>query len=222
MEPALDFSIIPAMPLTQFIKELDPNPVVAYYRHKQGASYQYLLILNHIDMAVLKQLSERIKDTYMECKILTERELLNSLDVFPMEFLDFKREGELLFGTDILQTLKASKKNLRHELESHLRAGLLNLREAYVSIPDQTAHLINDSMTVFLQTFRYLAPMLNLKWQSNNVPESLRQLGQKMGVDTSVLLAIYENLDRPQFLDARFFDYHQTITEIVKVVDEMR
>ncbi len=209
------------MTLTRYLKDLKPSPVVAYYRLKQGVSFQYILILDQINEMVLKDLSAIIKDTYLECKILSETEFLNCLDVFPMEFLDFKYQGELLLGSDIIRDRKASKKNLRHECEFYLRSRLLSLREAYVSIPDQTALLINDSFPLFRQTFRYLALMLRLKWDVNDFEGSMKTLGKTMGVDVSILIRIHDHLDRPQFLDAHFFEYHDTLTEIVQFVDGM-
>jgi len=54
--------------------------------------------------------------------IMSKEDLLNSSDVFPIEYRDILDKYKLLFGEDILKELTLSDENLRHQIEYELRA----------------------------------------------------------------------------------------------------
>ncbi|NBV83078.1 hypothetical protein EBR57_03025 [bacterium] len=72
-------------------------------------------------------------------QVFTQDELIRSLDVFPLEFLDMKMDRELVAGTDILDQLSVSVDNVRHQAEFGLRTSLLRLRHAALLTPKQQA-----------------------------------------------------------------------------------
>lgn len=54
--------------------------------------------------------------------IMSKEDLLNSSDVFPIEYKDILDKYKLIFGEDVLKELTLSDENLRHQLEYELRA----------------------------------------------------------------------------------------------------
>jgi len=58
--------------------------------------------------------------------------ILQSLDVFPIEFTEMKETHRILYGPDPLAGLQVSLTNLRHQCESEIRAKLLGLRQGYL------------------------------------------------------------------------------------------
>jgi len=64
--------------------------------------------------------------------VLTEAQILGSLDVFPAEFHDLSERRALLAGEDVLGGLVIHDANLRHQCEYELRSKLVGLRQAYL------------------------------------------------------------------------------------------
>ncbi len=58
--------------------------------------------------------------------------LRDSLDVFPIEFLDMQTHHRTLWGPDLLADLRIGAEPLRRQCELELRGKLLKLRQAYV------------------------------------------------------------------------------------------
>jgi predicted nucleotidyltransferase len=56
----------------------------------------------------------------------------DSLDVFPIEFLDMQGRHRMLWGPDLLADLVISQGNLRLQCEQELRGKLMKLRQSYV------------------------------------------------------------------------------------------
>jgi len=64
--------------------------------------------------------------------LITEEELRQSTDVFPVKFLDLQRQHRLLAGRDVLSGLPISRTHLRLRCEQELRDLVLNLRRVYL------------------------------------------------------------------------------------------
>ena len=60
--------------------------------------------------------------------LLTQTQIANSVDVFPIEFMDLTQRRALLHGTDVLGAVRVGQANLRHQCEYELRAQLVGLR----------------------------------------------------------------------------------------------
>ena len=63
---------------------------------------------------------------------LTEEYVKTSLDVFPIEYLNFQNNYIQVFGKDILKDLEFSPKFLRLQCEREIKGKLLLLREAFL------------------------------------------------------------------------------------------
>lgn len=64
--------------------------------------------------------------------VMTPGYILDSLDVFPIEFLNFQAIHHTLFGNDILRPLRIKKKDLRLQCEREMKAKLLWLGQVYI------------------------------------------------------------------------------------------
>ncbi|MBW2166476.1 MAG: hypothetical protein JRG74_10410, partial [Deltaproteobacteria bacterium] len=65
--------------------------------------------------------------------IMTPEYVLNSLDVFPIEFLTIKILHKTIFGEDVFNDLKIKKSDLRHQCERELKVKLIGIRQGYLS-----------------------------------------------------------------------------------------
>jgi hypothetical protein len=90
---------------------------------------------------------------------LTEHYVQTSLDVFPVEYLNFKRNYVLLFGKDILADLTFDPECVRLQCEREIKGKLLLLREAFLASagkPRALKELINQSLQAFIALFEAL------------------------------------------------------------------
>ncbi len=87
----------------------------------------------------------------------TVSELQNAADVFPIEFHQMETARKVLYGTDVLATLKISDEFLRHQAEYELRSKLIQLRRQYIPASasvDGLKSLMGESLASFAALFR--------------------------------------------------------------------
>jgi len=65
--------------------------------------------------------------------IFTEEFIADSADVFPIEFLGMKERRKVLSGRDVLDGLRVTETNLRHQVEFEMKGKLLCLRRMYLA-----------------------------------------------------------------------------------------
>lgn len=97
---------------------------------------------------------------------LTEEYIKQSLDSFPLEFLDMKLHHLLLYGTDPFEDLQIRKEDLRLQCEREAKGKLLILREAYVSSggrPRDLSTLLARSIVAFSIVFEGLLYLKGLE-----------------------------------------------------------
>ena len=64
---------------------------------------------------------------------MTPEYIRTSLDVFPVEFLNFKLIHATVFGEDIFESLEINRMDLRRQCERELKVKLVSLRQGYIS-----------------------------------------------------------------------------------------
>ncbi len=65
--------------------------------------------------------------------IMTPEYLKNSLDVFPIEFYEFKLIHKTVYGLDILNELQIKKHDLRIQCEREIKSKLIGIMRGYIS-----------------------------------------------------------------------------------------
>ena len=97
---------------------------------------------------------------------LTEDYVETSLDVYPIEYLNFQRDHVLVFGKDILKDLTFKPEFIRLQCEREIKGKLLLLREAYLETADKGKALkevIGRSLGVFVAIFEALLYLKDLE-----------------------------------------------------------
>lgn len=159
---------------------------------------------------------------------LTESYVKTSMDVFPIEYLNFQRNYALVFGKDILKDLSFDPKFIRLQCEREIKGKLLILREGFLETSGKgkaLKGLISQSIPAFVAIFEAL---LNLK--EKDVPkekrETIRTTCKAFELDASVyerLLDVKE--DKVKLGDIEivklFKDYLRESRKLSKLVDEL-
>lgn len=90
--------------------------------------------------------------------LLTEVEVRNSTDCFPIEFHDIRARHRILFGADVVAGIEIGDQYYRAQVEHELRAKLLRLRQKaarVLSDKDVLRRLLIDSVSTFCVLFRH-------------------------------------------------------------------
>ncbi|MSR88852.1 MAG: hypothetical protein EXS67_04275 [Candidatus Margulisbacteria bacterium] len=201
--------------LIQALQEFYKENLISVYQYGASldkASLRLLIILKDISPQVLKpqrftppKLSFGVQYT-----LFSMYEIMASLDVFPMEFLDMKRTRVLLFGPDALKDVVLATAHLRHECEFVLRSTLLKLRSAYLLESQPQKSLIPESIS---SVMTLLSGLLHL--QSIEVPADNGALVDKVSKEFSL------SLPTVRAASGSISDYLIELASLVEVIDRI-
>jgi hypothetical protein len=203
------------------IKEILGEDLVTLAEYYTGDEKKLLAICKNLDLDILQKLKES-----KEIPILfTKEELMQGVDVFPVEFLNIKLHYKILYGEDILKDIKISKENLRHQLEFEFRSKLIHLRSEYLMFSGK------ELEDLILSAVPALAPIIGglvyLKdLQHGDTREMFDIVSKGYGIDVSVLKEIYDvRREKAKFKK----DKEQYIKELInvlsgigKIIDELK
>jgi hypothetical protein len=124
---------------------------------------------------------------------LTPEYILDSLDTFPLEFMEMKSSYMIVFGEDVLETVTFKDCDVRSECEREIKGKLLHLRAEYLLHRNDQKELI-DLIHRSLSTFRLVfAGALYLK--KCDIPEKtgelLAAINREFGIDSGLLTKLY-------------------------------
>ena len=162
--------------------------LVALVQYHTGDETRLLAICNHIDFTTLQSIKP-LKEIPL---VMTEEELTDGVDVFPIEFLNIKQHYEVLHGEDCLADITISKKHLRHQLEFEFRSKLIHLREEYLQFKGKDLeHLILAAVPTLMPILGALIHLKDLRNDWTDAEELFRIVADGYGIDTKVLEDIY-------------------------------
>jgi hypothetical protein len=153
----------------------------------------------------------------------TRREMVDSSDVFPIEFIDMSRHRLVLQGDDPFVGLEIPTHNLRHQLEYELRGKLIRLRTLFIPAshnPNRLARLMVDSLDSFVILFRHVVEMLGGK-ASFDKRECLMELADRLKLDKRVCTRIFAyEADEEIWLEAETNEtFAAYLLQIERVID---
>lgn len=129
--------------------------LVHYEEFLASPKHQVLLLVLTQDTLLLSEKLSYLKHPYLDFKIFLEKELLQSTDVFPLEFLEIKKKYTLLYGQDLFQSLSLNEGYIRLQSEFYFRSTLLKVRKM-MAISSSKASVIDKTWPVFLKILEYL------------------------------------------------------------------
>jgi hypothetical protein len=126
--------------------------------------------------------------------LMSEEEVYNSADSFPIEFRDMQRRRKVLFGIDPIADLKVDDAHYRTQVEYELRSKLLRLRQqgaAVLSDQEQLLVLCADSVSTFCVLGRHVLTLAGVT-PPDDRRELVKQLAATLRTDLSVLEALLD------------------------------
>ena len=157
---------------------------------------------------------------------LTKAYIDSSLDTFPIEFLNIKRNYTVVFGEDILEGLSFEKEFIRMQCERELKGKLLLLRERYVETRGKSAALrtlVNNTLPDFIFIFKGLLYLLDKEVPSAKM-KTITVFTKEIDLDPELfmsLLRLKKGTFKPSAkeMDLLFQKYLKEIRTIAMFVD---
>ncbi len=161
--------------------------------------------------------------------IMTPESIKSSLDVFPIEFLNFKLVHSTVFGEDILGDIEINRLDLRHQCERELKTQLIGLRQGYISSLGNKKTLTEgfvNSITAYIPLFRGIIVLFG-KEPPLRPSEVLTALSEAVDINTDIFVKVLKakqdkiNLSIDE-LNTIFEDYYEATEKIGKIVDAIK
>jgi len=160
--------------------------------------------------------------------LLTEHELNDSTDCFPIEFRDIREHHRILYGPDLVSNLTIDDAHYRGQVEHDLRAKLLRLRQkasGILSDKEVLCRLLVDSVSTFCVLFRH-ALILRGEEAPVRKREIMSMTGESFGIDAQPFELLLDLRDRkpgakieePEALLARCM---KEIEKVIDIVDRL-
>ncbi len=110
-----------------------------------------MLVLADISTPVLDRIVDAISTAKRKVRLavmtLTEEDLVQSCDVFPIKFVDMQENHRLICGRDVLSDLKIADDHLRLRCEQELKNLMIRLRAIYLPCRPRT-RCLKESATM--------------------------------------------------------------------------
>ena len=131
--------------------------------------------------------------------LFTPEGLDSSTDAFPIELLDIQQSRRVLWGADLLASMRVHAEHLRLQIERELTGKLLSLRSRYLLAegkPEAVTELMLRSLSTILVLFRAV-----LRLYQSDVPpkklDALHALRTHVDFDVEPFERLFEMKQRP-------------------------
>lgn len=202
------------------IKEIFGDNLVTLAEYYTGDVTEILVVCKNIDLDTLRKLKQLMEIPF----ILTKEELVDGVDVFPIDFLNIKKHHKVIYGENFLKDLVISKKYLRHQLEFEFRSKLIHLRREYIQFKGKDLdNLISTSVPSLVPIIGGLLYLKDLDFGDMNT--MIKSISEEYNFDIQVLKEIYDirkgnskfKKDREQYIR----ELIKVLSDIGKAIDEL-
>jgi len=121
---------------------------------------------------------------------MTRSYISSSLDSYPLEFLNMRKQYNLVYGEDVLKDICFEPEHLRLQCEREIKGKLLLLRERFLETEGKSRmikELTGESITAFVSIFGGLLHLKSVKIPSSR-REIVKALAREITVDENVFM----------------------------------
>jgi hypothetical protein len=177
-------------------------PLLSVIRHglvpeRRREPFHLLLLVEPADVTVLHALGTAIqrfhRQLLVEPVIFTPHELLDSIDVFPLEFVQMQLlPYDVLHGLDVLRDVSVKPHDLRTQLHEDLKTKRLWLRQSLVYLVRQPRRVAELPIQAFPNLLPVLRGALHLHGKPVPVPQDqlLTAAAAAFSLDADLLLTL--------------------------------
>ena len=192
-----------------------------------------LIVLNDLHFEFFKflaPLGKKFKSKGVSAPlVMTPAYIQDSLDVFPMEFLELRLIHKTAWGPDIVKDLDIDPKLLRLQCEREIKTRLIGLWNGYISSTGETAmiaHLLYRSIKGCIPLFRSIVFLLG-KQPPLKKMDVIDAINGNTGIDKDVLIKVLlikespiKNREELLSLFERYYGNLETVAGIVNALQQ--
>jgi len=144
--------------------------------------------IDHLDWAI-ETVSKWRKRNVATPLFMTQSYIQSSLDSYPLEFLNIKKNYILVYGEDVLKDISLQPHHLRLQCEREIKGKLLLLREGFLETEGKQkriAELIKASITAFISIFNGLLHLKGIE-----IPPTRREIIQSIAKEIPINQEIF-------------------------------
>jgi len=161
--------------------------------------------------------------------IFTEEEIINSCDIFPIEFYEILATGEVLYGKKLNDLVDIKNTNLRLQIESNLRRNIILLRQEYFIRKKELPLLLKESLNNVLLSLNNLLRLQDNYTQELNPRQILLKATEFLSINVESFFVIIRELESPINKNKKdiinwnglFHNYLNELASIVREVDAL-
>ncbi len=198
--------------------------------HEKLSDINSLVVLHDMDLkfvAFLAPLGKKYGRKRIAAPlVMTPEYIRQSLDAFPIEFLDFKLIHQTVYGPDILKDLEIARSPLRLQAEREIKTKLIHVRQGYISSLGKKEHLSGVLLRSFTGSMALFRAIVSLLGKEPPVAraEVIAAFGAASGIDTVVfsnLLRLKGGQLRPSGEELRglFEQYYRALEATGRMID---
>jgi predicted nucleotidyltransferase len=188
-----------------------------------------VIVLQEMDLKfldILAPLGKKYRKKRISAPLLMTPEYIKkSLDVFPIEFLNFQLTHQTLLGEDILVGLEIDRGDLKRQCEREVKGKLIWLRQGYISSMGNRRMLADNiirQFTGYMPLFRGLIQLLGEDPPVNR-KDVVAVLSRLTGTETDIFedaYAMKKKVFKPTFeqLQTLFEKYYQATERLLEVI----
>jgi len=191
-----------------------------------------LIVLNemHFDFfKFLAPLGKKFKSQGVAAPLVMTPSYINeSLDVFPMEFLELKLIHKTAYGTDLVKDLQIDSQLLRLQCEREIKTRLMGLWQGYISSLGETEVIVSllwRSITGCMPLFRSIIFLMGKEPPLKKI-DVINALNGTTHFDKEVLLKALvlkekRSKDQAEVLSL-FENYYENLETVAGIVNALR
>ena len=200
------------------------NDIESLLLYSDAFKRAHLLVVfkDHASLQALESLKNKslFKHKLVELKLFFYQELVNALDVFPLEFSQIQAKHVLILGRDVFEGLIISNENLRHQCEFYLRSNLLSMREFKLKKTLALKHVIKESLNQFLNILSMSQNLFNLQVQEAcSLEELFQAVSDTYQLEVASLIKWIKNPE--EIKNSDFDEYESFLTQFISKVDAL-
>lgn len=192
-----------------------------------------VVVLKEMDLAFLDKVAhlgkKYRKKGIAAPLIMTPEYIQRSLDVFPIEFLNFKLIHETVFGQDIFSELEIAKSDLRMQCEREIKSKLIWLRQSFISSMGDRKLLLENitaSISGFIPLFRGIIFLMGQEPPKGSHPV-VSTLGSMSHFQADIFEKIHDIKHKKYKpskteIESIFEEYYQASETIGRVVNDLQ
>jgi hypothetical protein len=191
-----------------------------------------LIVLKDMDLRFLEAIAPLGKK-YGKQKvaaplIMTPEYITGSLDVFPIEFLNFKLIHHTAFGEEILDNIEIHSRDLRHQCEWEIKTKLIGLRQGYLGAQADRRLLSENFGAIITGAIPLFRGIVFLLQNQTPIQQSavIQALSDAAAIDTNVFstaLQVKQKRIKPSIdeFNEIFENYYAALEKLGRIVDEI-